>query len=255
LAWDPSQYLKFAGLRLRPALDLLARVPQATPGTVYDLGCGTGNTTEVLIARWPEAKVIGVDSSPTMLARARQALPSARFVEADLTAWRPETPPEVIYSNAALQWLDDHAALFPRLLSMLAPGGTLAVQMPLNHQAPSHALMVDAAKAGPWWHRLETELRPSPTAQPERYYDILAPHAAGLDIWEMVYLQVLEGDNPVVEFTKGSALKPLLDALDGEDRRQFESCYSALVRAAYPPRPDGRTLFPFRRLFIVAHKA
>ena len=255
MSWDPSQYLKFAGVRFRPAIDLLNRVPQANPARVYDLGCGAGNVTRALIERWPAAAVVGIDNSPEMLASARAALPTARFEHADLDAWQPAAPPEVIYSNAALQWLDDHAALFPRLMAALAPGGTLAVQMPRNHQAPSHTSMEVAAADGPWAATLKPLLRTSPTAPPETYYDILAPNAAALDIWEVVYLQLLEGDNPVVQFTKGSALKPLLQALPAEQSQAYEKRYAQLVRAAYPPRADGRTLFPFRRLFIVAQKA
>jgi trans-aconitate 2-methyltransferase len=255
LSWDPSQYLKFAGVRFRPAIDLLNRVPQTAPKLVYDLGCGTGNTTAALVARWPDAEVIGVDNSPDMLAGAQKAVPTARFVQADLARWTPKAPPEVIYSNAALQWLDDHAALFPRLLSLLAPGGTLAVQMPRNHQEPSHANMEVAARAGPWHDTLKPQLRLHPTAPPEFYYDTLQPRSATLDIWEQIYLQVLEGENPVHQFTKGSALKPLLDALQGSQREGFEQHYAGLVRKAYPPRADGRTLFPFRRLFMIAQQA
>jgi len=255
MSWDPSQYLKFAGVRLRPAIDLLNRVPQATPSRVYDLGCGAGNVTRALVERWSAAEVVGVDSSPEMLDLARKALPGARFEAGDLNRWTPDKAPEVIYSNAALQWLDDHATLFPRLMSLLAPGGTLAVQMPRNHQAPSHTCMEEAAADGPWRDTLAPVLRTRPTAPPEVYYDILAPHAAVLDIWEVIYLQVMEGDNPVHQFTKGSALKPLLDALPPDQSKAYEAKYAALVRKAYPPSADGRTLFPFRRLFIIAHKA
>jgi trans-aconitate 2-methyltransferase len=255
LSWDPGQYLKFAGVRFRPAIDLLNRVPQLAPKLVYDLGCGAGNVTRALVERWPSATVIGVDGDSNMLANARTAIPGARFDQGDLANWVPESPPDVIYSNAALHWLDGHTSLFPRLMAALAPGGTLAVQMPRNHQAPSHTSMEDAAAAGPWHATLKPLLRTRPTAPPEFYYDALVPHTATLDIWEQVYLQVMEGDNPVVQFTKGSALKPLLDALHGPHRQGFERDYADRVRAAYPPRADGRTLFPFRRLFIVAQKA
>jgi trans-aconitate 2-methyltransferase len=250
--WSPEQYLKFADLRLRPALDLLARIDLASPARIVDLGCGAGNVTAWLARRWPKAELTGVDSSPEMLARARGALPGVAFVAADIGSWRPEQAVELIYSNAALHWLDGHERLFPMLLGLLAPGGVLAVQMPRNHQAPSHRAMVEAAEAVPWAAKLRPLLRPSPVAAPERYYDILSRHAATLDICEVEYLQVLSGDNPVKEFTKGSALKPLLDALDGTERTAFEADYAQRVLVAYPPRADGRTLFPFRRLFIVA---
>jgi trans-aconitate 2-methyltransferase len=250
--WDPGKYLEFAGPRLRPALDLLARVPLAQPAVVYDLGCGAGNVTRLLVERWPAAAVTGVDGSAAMLARARAAAPSVTWAHADLQSWRASRPADLLFSNAALHWLDDHAHLFPRLVAELVPGGVLAVQMPRNHGAPSHTEMVAAAESGPWRDRLRPALRARPVAEPAVYRDILRPHVAQLDIWETEYLHELEGDNPVVEWTRGSALKPLLDALEEPERSAFLAEYSARIRRAYPPRPDGRTLLPFRRVFIVA---
>jgi trans-aconitate 2-methyltransferase len=250
--WDPAQYLAFAGPRLRPALDLLARVPLAAPAVVYDLGCGAGNVTRLLTERWPAAAVTGVDGSASMLAAARAAAPAAAFIEADLGAWRAPRPADLLFSNAALHWLDDHPRLFPRLVADLASGGALAVQMPRNPGAPSHTEMVAAAEAGPWRERLRSAMRPRPVAEPAVYHDILRPHVSTLDIWETEYLHVLDGDNPVVEWTRGSALKPLLDALEEPERSGFAADYAARIARAYPRRPDGRTLLPFRRLFIVA---
>jgi trans-aconitate 2-methyltransferase len=250
--WDPAKYLEFAGPRLQPALDLLARVPLAAPGAVYDLGCGAGNVTRFLAERWPSAVVTGVDGSSAMLAAARAAAPTVTWEEADLGAWRAPRPADLLFSNAALHWLDDHPRLFPRLIAGLAPGGVLAVQMPRNHGAPSHTEMVAAAEAGPWLERLRPMLRARPVAEPSLYYDVLAPHVSRLDIWETEYLHVLEGANPVVEWTRGSALKPLLDALEEPDRSGFRGEYASRIARAYPPRPDGRTLFTFRRLFIIA---
>lgn len=250
--WDVAQYLKFAGHRVRPALDLLAQAPVVEPETVHDLGCGAGNVTRLLAERWPAARVIGVDSSPDMLAKARAGGGAIEWVQGDLFTWRPAAPAELLYSNAALQWLDDHARLFPRLMGMLAPGGALMVQMPRNHGAPSHTSMDAAIAAGPWANRLNGATRLSPVADPAVYYDLLAPLARRVTIWETEYLQVLEGENPVVEFTRGTALKPLLDALEEPERGAFLADYAARVAAAYPKRADGKTLFPFRRLFIVA---
>jgi trans-aconitate 2-methyltransferase len=254
--WDPSQYLRFADHRLRPAIDLLGRVDLEAPGQVVDLGCGAGNVTRLLTERWPGAAVTGVDGSTDMLAKARAGTgdEGIHWQHADLRDWQPGRPVDLLFSNAALHWLDDHALLFPRLFALLAPGGVLAAQMPRNHGAPSHTCMTEAAGAGPWAARLKPHFRPAPTAMPEVYYDLLAPLADKLDIWETEYLQVLEGDNPVVEWTKGTALKPLLDALDGTERAGFLADYSRRVAAAYPARADGRTLFPFRRLFIVARR-
>lgn len=255
--WSPSQYLRFAGHRLRPALDLLARVPAETPETVYDLGCGPGNVTPILAQRWPDAAVKGLDSSAEMLAKARAEpdMPkNATFANADLHTWKPAAPADVLYSNAALQWLDKHETLFPRLLKQLKPGGTLAVQMPRNHSAPSHTSMLEAADNVGMRAELEPVMRAQPVADPSFYYDILAPLAADLDIWETIYVQTLEGENPVVEWTKGSALRPLLDALDEKKRAIYHAEYSRLIAAAYPRRADGKTLLPFRRLFIIARR-
>ena len=252
MPWDPAQYLKFSDHRLRPAVDLLSRIDVANPAEVYDLGAGAGNVTRLLKERWPTARVTGVDESQEMLAKAAAGAPEIVWQRADLATWRPLRPADVIYSNAALHWLGDHDRAFPALFSALAPGGVLAVQMPRNFSAPSHTAISEAVRSGAWRTKLEPLLRPAPVGEPAFYFDLLAPRAATLDIWETEYLQVLEGDHPVKEWTKGTWLRPLLDALHEPERSRFEGCYAELVGHAYPRRPDGRTLFPFRRLFIVA---
>jgi len=250
--WDPAQYLKFADHRLRPAVDLLNRIDVANPAEVYDLGAGAGNVTRLLKERWPNARIIGVDESDDMLAKAATGAPEIAWQRADLATWSPAHPADVIYSNAALHWLSDHDRLFPALFSALAPGGVLAVQMPRNFSAPSHTAIAEAVRSGPWRSKLEPLLRSAPVAEPAFYFDLLARGVAALDIWETEYLQVLEGDHPVKEWTKGTWLRPLLDALDEPERSRFEACYGELLAHVYRRRPDGRTLFPFRRLFIVA---
>ena len=252
-SWDPNQYLKFTDHRLRPALDLLAQIPLADPRSVYDLGCGPGNITRLLAARWPNARVVGVDSSADMLMKARMEVATVVFEQADIAHWSPPAPADLLFTNATLHWLDDHAALLPRLAAQLAPGGMLAIQMPDNRTSPSHLLMDEAAAAGPWHAKL-APLRPvyGSMQSPDAYYRILAPVAAQVDIWETTYLHVLEGDNPVVEWTKGTALRPYLDALEEPERAAYLAAYAARIAAAYPRQPDGRTLLPFRRIFIVA---
>lgn len=250
--WNPGQYMKFGGHRLRPAIDLLARVDSERPETVFDLGCGPGNATRLLAERWPQARITGVDNSAAMLAQAAEDLPGLQWVEADLNGWTPDRRGDVVFSNAALHWLDDHELLFPRLMENLNPGGVLAVQMPGNHAAPSHTLIREAA--GPWWNKIEPVMRPDPVADLAVYYDMLSPAAGRLDIWETVYFQALDGDNAAAEWLKGSALKPLLDALDEDEAEDFFAAYSALIGKAYPKRADGKTLYPFRRVFIVAKK-
>jgi trans-aconitate 2-methyltransferase len=251
--WDPRQYLKFADHRLRPALDLMAQIQLDDPRIVFDLGCGPGTITRLLAERWPGARVVGVDSSAEMLAKARREAPAVAFVEGDINSWTAPQPPQLLFSNATLHWLDDHAALLPRLVRQLAPGGVLAVQMPRNHDAPSHVLMRAAVEDGAWRTRL-SEVRQvlRSVEPPQAYYRILGSIAHRVDIWETEYLHVLEGDNPVVEWTKGTGLRPYLDALDEPDRSRFLAAYAARVAAAYPPQADGRTLLPFRRLFLVA---
>lgn len=255
MAWDPSQYLKFADHRLRPAIDLLARIDADSPRRVVDLGCGAGNVTALLAARWPGAAVTGVDPSEAMLARARADHPTLAFTAADAGGWSADPPVDVLYSNAALHWLGDHDALFPRLFAQVAPGGWLAVQMPRNFGAPSHTSVADAAQDGAWADRIAPMLAPPPVDEPAAYVRRLAPMAAALDVWETEYLQILEGENPVAEWTKGTWLRPFLDALEEPERSGFEAAYRARVAAAYPKGPDGRTAFPFRRLFLVARRA
>jgi len=255
MSWDPTQYLKFADERLRPAVDLLARIPAAAPETVVDLGCGAGNLAPLFLRRWPRARLIGVDSSPEMLARARIDYPQATFLLADIATWRPERPADVLYSNATLHWLEGHDRLIPDLLSAVKPGGWLAIQMPHNFGAPSHRAIVETIEQGPWRTRLEPHLRRRPVAEAQDYWRLLHNKAVALQVWESVYLQVLQGENPVADYTKGSWLKQFLDRLEEPERGEFEADYRARVRAAYPAEADGRTLFPFRRLFIVAQRA
>ncbi|CAA7624352.1 methyltransferase domain-containing protein [Magnetospirillum sp. UT-4] len=255
MPWDPKLYTAFAAPRLRPAADLLARVDAEGPARIADLGCGTGAATRLLALRWPNAVVVGVDSSPEMLRAAAAGTPSAiRWVAGDAGTWTPEAPLDVLFSNAALHWLDHHETLFPRLMGLLAPHGVLAVQMPHNHYAASHKAMGETVEAGPWASTLRPLSRRFPVADPEIYYDILSPHARSLDIWESEYLHVLEGEDPVVKWTMGTALKPLLDALEEPLRGEFLAEYTRRIAEAYPPRADGRTLFPFHRLFIVAKR-
>jgi trans-aconitate 2-methyltransferase len=252
-SWDPSQYLKFADHRLRPALDLLARVPQGEHRVIWDLGCGPGNITEMIKQRWPDARVTGLDNSSDMLKQAR-AIAGIDWVEGDVESWKAPTPADFVFSNAVLHWIDGHQRLFPHLLRQVARGGVLAVQMPRNFQAPSHVLLYETAAQGPWAPKLVPLLRPSPVAMPETYYDWLMPHATHLDLWETEYLHVLQGENAVLEWTKGTAVRPLLDQIEPDQRADFLAAYAEKLRKAYPRRADGMTLYPFRRLFLVAQR-
>ncbi|MDK9721808.1 MAG: methyltransferase domain-containing protein [Rhodospirillales bacterium] len=255
MSWDPKQYLKFADLRLRPAQDLLARIPVQSPATIYDLGCGAGNVATHLAERWPSAQLTGVDSSPEMLAEARKRLPTAQWIEADMSAWRPNAGAGLIFSNALFQWIKGQQTIFPALFERLAPGGALAIQMPRNQQEPSHRLTQEVAQNGPWKDRLSGlgdlfEIWP-----PETYHDWMRKAgAAHIDIWESIYQQALTGDDPVLEWIKGTTLRPYLARLSDAPEWQagFLEDLGGRLRQAYPRRDDGVTLLPFRRLFMVA---
>ena len=261
MTWNPTQYLQYEDARLRPALDLLARIPLEQPQSIVDLGCGAGNVAQWLAQRWPDARIEGVDGDAAMLAKAREATRGDvrySWVQSDLAAWRPVNAPDLIYSNAALHWLDSHATLFPRLLSLVGPRGVLAVQMPDNFGAPSHRELFDLAFSAVWNDRVGSLVRASPVAAPTAYFDRLAPHARTQDIWATEYLQRLparaDGEHPVVAWMRGSALVPFTAALSGNEQAEFVAAYAARIERAYPRRLQGDVLFPFRRVFIVASR-
>jgi trans-aconitate 2-methyltransferase len=251
-SWDPAQYLRYGGERLRPALDLLVRIDHDAPSRVVDLGCGPGNVTAVLKRRWPAAELLGIDGSPAMVERARKDVPDCRFELGDFGAFAPAEPVDVLYSNAALHWLGDHDKLFPRLFATLAPGGTMAVQIPGMHAAPIRALQHEVAAHGPWAKKLRDVGSAPPVLDLPAYYDLLRPLAASVDLWETTYLHQLQGEDAAVQWAAGSSLRPFLDKLDEPLCAQFLAAYTEAVRPHYPRRPDGATLLPFRRLFIVA---
>ncbi len=250
--WDPTQYLRYGGERLRPALDLLARIDRDEPARVVDLGCGPGNVTTLLRRRWPAADITGIDGSSAMLDRARGDVPDCRFELGDFGTWSPARPVDVIYSNAALHWLGDHAALFPRLFGTLARGGVMAVQMPGMHAAPIRALQHQVAAHGPWAEKLKGVGAAPPVLDLPAYYDLLRPLAASVDLWETTYLHQLQGEDAAVQWALGTSLRPFLDPLEEPLRTQFLTAYTNAVRPHYPTRPDGATLLPFRRLFLIA---
>jgi trans-aconitate 2-methyltransferase len=253
--WSASQYLKFEDERTRPARDLLAQVPLASARKVCDLGCGPGNSTELLVARYPDADVTGIDSSPDMLRQARERLPQCRFVEADLTDWSAPADADLLYSNATFQWVPDHLSVLKRLLAGLQPGGVLAVQMPDNTNEPSHVWMREVARE-PQFATLipSAAFERADLPSPGDYYDALRPLCARLDIWHTHYQHALAGPEAVTEWFKGTALRPFVDPLTPEQRQAFLQAYTARIAAAYPARSDARVLLRFPRLFIVARR-
>jgi trans-aconitate 2-methyltransferase len=247
--WDDQQYLKFVDARTRPAHELLARVPLAEARRVVDLGCGPGNSTALLAARWPAAQITGVDNSPEMLRSARAAAPGLEWVEADLRTYRADAPLDVLFANAVMQWLPDHAQLFPTLLEQVRPGGALAIQMPYNFNEPSHTWMRELE--GPWSTRLAGVRELTRVAPPEFYYDLFAPHAASVDIWQTRYEQVMPDAAAIVEWVRGTGLRPYLEALSETERERYLAGYAGAIERAYPVRSDGKRLFSFPRLFLV----
>lgn len=254
MTWNPELYLRFADQRTRPAADLLARVPLTDPARVIDLGCGPGNSTGLLAARWPAARLEGLDSSAAMIEQARASGVPAAWILDDVATWVAQSPYDLIFSNATLQWLPDQGALFPRLMNFVKPGGVFAFQVPMNFDAPSHALMRETA-GDPRWKATLADVREIQRGEAQAYYDILRPQAAALDIWQTEYLQPLEGEDAVYRWVSGTGLRPFVQALEGEERDAFIAAYKAKLNAAYPRRADGVTLFPFQRLFVVAVKA
>ena len=260
VVWNSAQYDRFSSPRLRPALELLDRIEIDDPRLVYDLGCGSGEITVLLAERYRAARVVGLDSSTDMLEEARKRAGSARWEEADIGGWKPPTAVDLIYSNAALQWLANHETLFPRLLAELERGGILAVQMPLSWPQPSHRLMRETLEGGGEnGAALGSEALRSELARPwvldsSDYYRILAPHASALDVWTTEYLHVLEGEEPVLEWVKGTGLRPILNGLDAGELEQFLRLYRSALQETYPRQSDGTTLYPFRRLFLVARR-
>ncbi|WP_213989529.1 trans-aconitate 2-methyltransferase [Sodalis sp. dw_96] len=254
--WNPQLYRQFEAERTRPALELIARIESTDPRQVTDLGCGPGNSTEGLFERFPQAVVTGIDSSESMLDNARRRLPSCRFSREDISGWQPAVAQDIVYANASLQWVPDHQTLFPRLFSMVAAGGSLAVQMPDNRQEPSHREMRRVADEGPWRDQIGEAARVRvKTLSAVEYYDLLTPHAERVDIWRTTYFHVMPSAQAIVEWVRATGLRPFLEPLTDEQRPEFLKKYLHGIEGAYPPRVDGSVLLAFPRLFIVARKS
>lgn len=252
--WDPELYRQFEAERTRPASDLLARISTAQPQHISDLGCGPGNSTQLLHQHFPLAQLVGIDNSVAMLASAQQRLPECAFLEADIRQWQPSEPQDLIYANASLQWLTDHQQLFPSLLSKLATHGILAVQMPDNQDEPSHRAMREVAENGPWQQTLlEAGAIRAKVLSANQYYDLLAPKAERVDIWRTTYYHPMPSAQAIVDWLRATGLRPFLEPLSEAMRLDFLQDYLAIIDVAYPQQADGRRLLAFPRLFIVAH--
>lgn len=251
--WNPALYARFAGERTRPIVDLLAHVPLDAPKTIVDLGCGAGASTAPLRARWPSADILGIDTSPAMLEKAATVVPTARFVQADVATWTPDAPVDLLFSNATLHWIPDHARLLPRLMSHLAPGGVLAVQVPDNLAEPSHALMRTIAAEPPFVEHLRNaDAARATLLSVEETFDALSPVSDHIEIWLTTYVHALADPDTIVEMVTSAGLKPYVDPLDDDLRAAFLERYRRGIAAAYRPTASGRVLFRFPRRFVVA---
>jgi trans-aconitate 2-methyltransferase len=259
--WDPARYQAFSDDRSRPFGDLVARIAAESPRRVVDLGCGPGNLTATLAARWPDAEVVGIDSSASMLESAAELaadVPNLTFEQGAIEDWTPTDRDDVVVTNAALQWVPSHVELLPGWLAALPDGAWFAMQVPGNFDSPSHALMRSVAAEGPWASALEGVLRAEPVLDGAGYLDLFETAGLRTVAWETTYLQLLQGEDPVLAWVRGTGLRPALAALDaadpsGELTRAYETTYRDALRTAYPAGPHG-TVYPFRRIFAVGHK-
>lgn len=254
-SWDPNQYLKFAAERTQPCYDLIHRIALSSPARIADLGCGPGNSSLALRNRWPDAEITGVDSSAEMIEKARESYPQGRWEVGDAATWQAPGPLDLIFSNAMLQWVPDHEAVCRRLIDQLAPGGALAVQVPAHYDSPLHAEIFAVSREPQWNERMHDARGALTNHPPAFYYDALIGHVSRLDIWETTYQHVVDGPESVIEWFRATGLRPFLDALTpGSERQQFEQLLLDRYTVTYPRRPNGRVLFPFRRLFFVAYR-
>ena len=255
MTWNPALYRRFEEERTRPAQDLLARVELEQAARVVDLGCGPGNSTELLVERFASAKVSGTDTSEAMLESARKRLPGCQFELSDVSFWRARVAPDLIFANAVLQWVPEHERLFPRLFAALAAGGVLAVQMPDNLDQPTHRLMREVASVGPWASVIGDAARVRPRIPPaDAYYDLLAAEATVIDIWRTTYHHPMASPAAIVDWVRATGLRPFVDPLSEAQRAAFLVEYEQRISEAYPARADGKRLLAFPRLFIVARR-
>lgn len=254
--WDAQAYLQFANERTQPALDLAARVSLVRPKRIVDLGCGPGNSTAILRRRWPQAEVIGMDNSATMIAAATQAYPEGEWLQADIAAWTASSPADLIFSNAALQWVPNHARLLPQLWRQVAAGGALAVQIPAHHYSPVREMILEVANDPAWSHLMTDPGRAMTIEPPAFYYRLLQPLAAHLEMWETAYYHFLDGPRAIVDWFRSTGLRPFLAVLESQEQKlSFEAKLLERFTRNYPRQPDGKVLFPFRRLFFIAYRA
>jgi trans-aconitate 2-methyltransferase len=253
--WNPSLYLKFQAERTQPSIDLVSRIRLENPMDIIDLGCGPGNSTEILFKRWPKAKVAGLDSSEKMIEQARKDYPGYEWIHADASSYKPGKKFDLVFSNAALQWIPDHQKLIPGIFSWLNPGGILAVQVPANKESPLHIALVKVSRSKRW-HDYTRDCAAYIVYHPaEIYYEILSPLSQNFDIWETTYCHILESHKALIEWYRSTGMKTYLEKLpDDKARTDFENEVLSEAVSAYPTQSDNKVIYPFRRLFYMARK-
>lgn len=256
-SWNPKNYSQFLDLRTRPARDLLAAIPNSFhPKTAYDLGCGPGNSTILLKNRWPQARVIGLDSSPAMLEEAKTSYPDITFVQGNIAQLALTEKIDCLFANASLQWLDEHETLIPQLLQWINPGGVFAVQMPNNFHSPSHQAAISVLQNNPAWRPFLAKLRYGVLTEPlyklPAYYDLLVKSRVNsLQLWETEYFQEMADHRGIFDWVKGTGLQPVLSMMDADTQIQFANAYINTVSKKYPLQANKKVLLPFRRIFMV----
>jgi trans-aconitate 2-methyltransferase len=253
-SWNPSSYLQFGDERTRPAIDLVTRIALDSPRTAIDLGCGPGNSTQLLRQRWPQSRVIGLDSSAEMIESASQSYPDQEWVLGSLQEWRADVPQDLVFSNAALQWVPGHAELTRRLFAQAASGGALAFQIPSAKYSVVRSIIHDVAGDPTWAAQMGPALSALTMEAPHVYYDALATQADSVDIWETEYFHVMESPADIVEWISSTGLRPFLETLDSDaEKQRFVAMLTERVEDEFERRADGRVLFPFRRTFVIAY--
>ena len=252
MAWDPNLYLKFGAERNRATTDLIAQIDLENPQRIVDLGCGPGNSTALLHARWPEADITGVDNSAEMLDEARKQHPEWKWEQADVEQWSPATKFDLVFTNATLHWLRNHAALLPRLFAQVAPGGMFAAQIPHHGLSPAHHAIREISQQPQWEAKLASARERLTVHKPEFYYDVLAPLAKRVDVWVTIYHHEMAHVEGILDWLRGTGLRPYLDALLPEEQQQFKRACLARFAELFTVRADGKVLLPYPRIFFVA---
>jgi trans-aconitate 2-methyltransferase len=253
--WNPQQYLKFKNERTQPSVDLVARIRVDHPGTILDIGCGPGNSTQVLYQRWPNAEITGVDNSPEMIEKARRDYPHQKWLLADASKLELDRAYDVVFSNAVLQWIPDHDLLIPRFFAIVNPKGSLAVQVPANNESPVHKALLTVSSREKWSRFTSGSEKQLTYRTAEYYYNILSPLSSELDLWEIIYHHVLDSHAGMIEWYKGTGMRPFLERLpDDESRKEFEDEMLTECKQSYPIQKDGKVIYAFKRIFFVAYK-